>query len=186
MRTLRNQARLPAATPLLADDVLEFHAGRLALLLKTCGGTAGAINGLTKMAKLDFFVRYPDFFDELTAQNRSPSAVSKPVETAMVRHHYGPWDKRYYHVLAYLESRDLISIKRSGKSFRIALTKHGKAAATTLANAPQFRSLREQMERVASALGSKSGNELKKMIYARFTEEVGEKPLGHVIDGKPQ
>jgi hypothetical protein len=62
MKMLRNLAARPAATPLAADDVLEFHAGRLLLLLSTCGGTTGAIGGLTKMAKLDFFVRYPDFF----------------------------------------------------------------------------------------------------------------------------
>ncbi len=35
----------------------------------------------------------------------------------MIRHHYGPWDKRYYHILAYLESKQLIQIVKHKNSF---------------------------------------------------------------------
>lgn len=99
----------------------------------------------------------------------------------MVRHHYGPWDKRYYHVLAFLEARGLITVKKSGKSFRIALTRTGKAAAERLASAPAFAGLRDQMQRVAESLGDKTGNQLKTMIYETFAEEVGQRTFGQVI-----
>ena len=56
MKSLRNFASQAAGLPLLADDVLEFHAARLLLLFRVCG-TKDRIDGLTKMAKLDFFVR---------------------------------------------------------------------------------------------------------------------------------
>ena len=46
MKSLRNLAKHPAGIPVLADDVLEFHALRLLLLLKVCG-TSGRIDGLT-------------------------------------------------------------------------------------------------------------------------------------------
>ena len=71
-------------------------------------GKAGRIDGLTKMAKLDFFTRYPDFFEvaraavETHAESGSVGTADA-VESSMVRHHYGPWDKRYYQVLAHLE-----------------------------------------------------------------------------------
>ena len=60
-RSLNRIAGRSIALPLSADDIIEFHLARLLLLLKFCG-TAGRIEGLTKMAKLDFFARYPDFF----------------------------------------------------------------------------------------------------------------------------
>jgi hypothetical protein len=186
VKTLRNHAARPSAAPLVADDVLEFHAGRLVLLLATCGGTAGAINGLTKMAKLDFFVRYPDFFEAVRHKDDQPSRRrSEVVESAMVRHHYGPWDKRYYHVLAFLEARDLIAVKKSAKSYRIGLTRLGKAAARQLAAAPAFTALHHTMQEVAESFGDKNGNQLKNMIYETFREEVGRRPLGSIIESSP-
>ncbi len=99
----------------------------------------------------------------------------------MVRHHYGPWDKRYYHVLAFLESRGLITVKRSGKSFRLALTRRGKALANRFAEMTAFETVRRQMGAVAERFGRSTGNELKAMIYAIFDEEIGQQPIGHVI-----
>ena len=62
MRSLNRVGAQPRpAWPLAADDIVEFHAARLLLLMEICG-VKGRIDGLTKMAKLDFFSRYPDFF----------------------------------------------------------------------------------------------------------------------------
>lgn len=183
MKALRRFADQPAAVPLVADDIIELHAGRLVLLIQACGGSAGAITGLTKMAKLDFFVRYPDFFFSLvgnTVQRTGPSTI----EAAMVRHHYGPWDKRYYHVLGFLEARGLITISKSGKgrgAFRIALTKDGKAKAKELSASAAFVALFQFMQVVAEQLGSRTGNELKNLVYSKFRDEVANRPLGHVI-----
>ena len=183
MKSLRNHAVRPTAAPLVADDILEFHAGRLVLLLSTCGGATGAINGLTKLAKLDFFVRYPDFFEVVRlGRNQQLARKSQAVEAAMVRHHYGPWDKRYYHVLAFLEARSLITVRKSAKAYRISLTKPGKRAAEELACTPAFTALHLTMRNVSECLGDKNGNELKNLIYATFKEEVGKRPLGSVIE----
>jgi hypothetical protein len=54
MKSLNRIGVFPASAPLAADDIVEFHAARLLLLLSLCG-TAGHIDGLTKLAKLDFF-----------------------------------------------------------------------------------------------------------------------------------
>jgi hypothetical protein len=184
MKSLKNLANRPAAAPLPADDVLEFHAGRLLLLLSTCGGSTGTINGLTKMAKLDFFVRYPDFFSAALAKGLRRKAVrTDAVEAAMIRHHYGPWDKRYYHILAYLESRRLIKIIMTGKTRRIGLTALGKTAAKKLLGKEAFSEVIGHMRNVNEALGTKTGNELKTMIYDLFGEEVADQPLGQVISG---
>lgn len=182
MRSLRNLANRPVATPLAADDVVEFHASRLLLLLNTCGGTSGVISGLTKMAKLDFFVRYPDFFRAVEAHGRATVSTGA-VEAAMVRHHYGPWDKRYYHLLSYLEARQLITVKLIGKSYRLSLTALGRRIAKQLAGSDAFRELISHMKEVNEKFGRKSGNELKNLIYETFGEEVAEQKLGNVIVG---
>jgi hypothetical protein len=185
MKSLRNVGDQPAGTPLLADDVLEFHAARLLLLFKVCG-TAGRIDGLTKMAKLDFFVRYPRFFEEvrhwcgpdITASRAAPRGV----ESSMVRFHYGPWDHRYYHILGYLESKGLLTVDREGKMYRLVLTDLGKDIATQAESNSTFAGLVSHMKQVKSLLGGKAGSTLKKMIYEIFGQEVADRPLGETIE----
>ena len=78
MRSLSRVGLQPVSLPLAADDIVEFHAARLLLLMEICG-VKGRIDGLTKMAKLDFFSRYPDFFEVARA------AVAPATPDASVR-----------------------------------------------------------------------------------------------------
>jgi hypothetical protein len=183
MKSLRNMGAAPAGIPILADDVLEFHAARLLLLIKLCG-TGGRIDGLTKMAKLDFFVRYPQFFEEVRAQlaDGVAKATHRPVESSMVRFHYGPWDKRYYHILGYLEAKGLLGVEREGPAYVLKLTEAGKAIATKAANRPAYEGLVEHMREVKKTLGAKSGSSLKDLVYRVFGEEVANRPIGERIE----
>lgn len=187
MKSLNRLGIQPASLPLSADDIVEFHAARLILLMHICG-IKGRIDGLTKMAKLDFFARYPDFFEvartavaPTDAEKRSHGAGDERVESAMVRHHYGPWDKRYYHVLAHLEAKWLITVTKDGKSYRIALTPLGVERATALAARPSFGPLVERLREVKKAFGGKTGTFLKDLIYRLFDDEVGKRPMGERI-----
>ncbi len=99
----------------------------------------------------------------------------------MVRHHYGPWDKRYYHVLAGLEGKELIAVTKVGKTYRIALTARGAERARALVAKASFAPLAERMRQVKKTFGGKSGSSLKNLIYQLFEEEVGKRPLGEVI-----
>lgn len=181
--------RYPAGRPLTADQITEFHAARILLLLHLCGTKDRGsgrfrIDGLTKLAKLDFFVRYPDFFRRARA-HLEKSAAGPPtgvVEAAMVRHHYGPWDARYYQLLPYLESRELIAVERQDKAFVFVLTESGQAVAKQLAAEASYRDLCGHMAEVKKSLGGKSGDTLKKLVYALFDEEVAQLPLGQVIE----
>lgn len=181
MKSLRNIAKAPAGLPLAADDLLEFHAARLLLLFKVCG-VAGRIDGLTKMAKLDFFVRYPEFFNAacsaLGLQERTTETV---VESSMIRFHYGPWDDRYYHVLAFLESTGLLSVSKVRNTFTLMLTQEGHGIANSLAAEPCYAALVEQMRLVKKSLGNKAGSTLKKLVYRVFEKEVTQRSLGETI-----
>jgi hypothetical protein len=182
MKSLKNLGTEPAGLPLAADDVLELHAGRLLLLFRVCG-TAGRIDGLTKMAKLDFFVRYPQFFEIACEQlGTSVSSAASGVESSMIRFHYGPWDERYYHLLGYLEAKGLIAVSKAGKMFQLTLTDQGRNAADQLRDSQAFQPLVEQMKRVKKVFGNKAGSTLKVLVYEIFEKEIAQRPLGEVID----
>jgi hypothetical protein len=182
MKSISNLGNQLASIPILADDILEFHASRLLLLLKLCG-KSGGIDGLTKMAKLDFFVRYPDFFNSVCEKlGLCDSTYSKTVESSMIRYHYGPWDNRYYHVLSYLEAKELITISPKGKMYRLELTDAGKKISSIFIINPSFGDLVERMKKVKKILGNKNGSTLKNLIYRIFEDEVLKRSLGEVID----
>ncbi len=162
MKSLCKLGNDPTSLPLSADDITELHAARLLLLVQHCGAK-NSISGLTKLAKLDFFVRYPAFFDRLSCESGEvESTQQNQVESSMVRHHYGPWDKRYYQVLAFLESRQLLQVEKRGQTFNFTLTDMGKVKATALSKEPPFEPLVAQMKAVKKVLGRKSGTQLKK------------------------
>jgi hypothetical protein len=178
MKSLTRLGAMPVSLPLAADDVVEFHAARLILLVHVCG-VSGRIDGLTKMAKLDFFSRYPDFFDAVQTPHKSNNVGA--VESSMIRYHYGPWDKRYYHVLAFLEATGLIRVTKNKKAYVMSLTNMGKEKAIALAALPSFKQTVSKMKEIKAAFGSRSGSSLKKMIYSFFDAEVGQLRHGEVI-----
>jgi hypothetical protein len=184
MRSFKHLANQPARLALVADEVVEFHASRLLLLFNVCG-TADRIEGLTKLAKLDFFVRYPAFFQRVaqsTGDDATTEGSSSLIESPMVRHHYGPWDRRYYHVLAYLEARKLIRVSKAGRAYLFVLTDEGREVAVSLRENEIFRELVMQMKRVKKAVGRFSGSRLKQMIYEEFAKEVADRSMGDLIE----
>lgn len=188
MKSYSQIAAHPASLPLTADDIVEFHLARILLLLRVCG-IKNQIIGLTKFAKLDFFVRYPGFYTRARdaaslsdGDDAPPNKSKNSVESAMVRHHYGPWDKRYYHILAHLAAKGLVTVAKEGNAYRIALTEVGKNRADALKKEVSFEDLITHMKHVRKAFGGKKGNFLKELIYKTFREEVADRSLGESID----
>jgi hypothetical protein len=187
MKSLANLLEKPAGEPLLADDILELHAARLMLLISVCGTkTKGSglrrLEGLTKLAKLDFLVRYPDFFKKLAGHlGQDTSTPLREIESSMVRFHYGPWDDRYYHVLAYLESRGLMHVSKDGNTYKFSLTELGGRIADNFADSDVFNEMTEHIRCVRDLVGKKRGNELKNLVYKVFGKEVADLKLGEAI-----
>lgn len=163
------------------DDSPDFHATRLLLLIYLCGEEPGPyIEGRTKFAKLDFFVRYPGFLER--AHTAIPEAVdtetaflapdSSEVEAPMIRYRYGPWDQRYRQFLAFLVARDLVTIT-SHRVERVKLKAAGKRTAQRLTEAAQFQPLVRRCQAMRGNLAAMSGTDLKNLIYDLFPDEVG-------------
>lgn len=182
MKSIANLHNYPFTLPMLSEDIVEYHAARLLLLFKICG-TDGKIDSLTKMAKLDFFVRYPKFFNSVCEYLNAPLFLGETaIESTMVRFHYGPWDHRYYQVLAYLESRGLININAKKRAYQISLTNEGFQIAEKLSGENYFDALIQQMSNVKNVLGKYSGSRLKELIYELFDKQIRTLSLDEVIE----
>ena len=187
MKGFRDLALHPSSLSLSADDIVEFHLARILLLIKICG-RKNRIAGLTKFAKLDFFVRYPDFYlrAKTSLEDRQAAHIEKTdkrqsVESSMVRHHYGPWDKRYYQLLARLSAFGLISVEKSKNTYNIELTEAGAQYAAMLVDDDAFDDLASHMADVGKTFGGKNGTQLKNLIYQTFEDEVADRPMGENI-----
>jgi hypothetical protein len=124
------------------DQSPELHVARLLLLLEAFAedNQSGAIEGLTKLAKLDFLLRYPVMLERaLEAKKHSTREVQLEdherysVESEMVRYRFGPWDHRYREFLNILAAKGLVSISIEGRKVVIAITEPGQNLAQQLA-----------------------------------------------------
>lgn len=93
-------ATLPEIVNRLEGDD-SLHLGRLLLLIDAFAGRKGEhpIEGLTKLAKLDFLLRYPAYLERALVVRKAPEAAAQvqefernSVEAHMVRFRFGPWD----------------------------------------------------------------------------------------------
>jgi hypothetical protein len=189
MKSIKNIGHTPAGMSVLSDDLVEFHAARLMLLIFVCGVKSRRdksikIEGLTKLAKLDFFLRYPEFFQRVARHlNKTVASGSESkVESKMIRFHYGPWDERYYQVLPFLEARGLLKINREKSTYNFCLTETGTDVSRTLLANEAFKDLAKNLEEVKAVLAGFNGTKLKNLVYDLFEKEVASKNLNEIID----
>jgi hypothetical protein len=161
------------------DAEPDLHAARLLILISAFSSTKqGTVEGLTKLAKLDFLLRYPVMLERaLVAKNRSTRDVHLEdyerlsVESQMVRYRYGPWDHRYREFLNILIGKGLVIVRVEGRRTVLSLTDNGKALATELSDNQEFQDYARR-----SALLKRHfdfmGTSLMKFIYDTFPEVV--------------
>lgn len=169
-----------------AENADGLHLARLLVLLRSADkrgkGASKPIEGITKLAKLDFLLRYPVYLERaLDALNKSPAEAAvlprerTTVETKMIRFRYGPWDGRYRRWLSLLLSRDLITLSMSGRKIEIGLTDRGRALADEVATRPTFEELASRGTVVMKAVGAMSATKLKDFVYEIVPEITGMK-----------
>ncbi|MDP9412618.1 MAG: hypothetical protein M3Q08_00665 [Pseudomonadota bacterium] len=169
------------------DDSL--HLGRLLVLIHAFAGKAGdkKIEGLTKLAKLDFLLRYPAFLERaLRVRGTDASKVNvedferNSIEAHMVRFKYGPWDHRYRRFLNTLAGRGLINLHTVGRTIIIAQTERGRAAAEALQAAPEYYGIQQRAILLKRHLDL-TATFLMEFIYQNFPE-VASLRIGETID----
>jgi hypothetical protein len=180
-----------------AENADGLHLARLLVLLRCADqrgkGVPKPVEGITKLAKLDFLLRYPIYLERaLVALGKSPAAAAvlprerTTVETRMIRFRYGPWDGRYRRWLSLLSARGLITLSMSGRKIEIGMTDQGRAVAGDLAGRVIFKDLAERGDVVMKAVGSMPATKLKDFVYEivpeitgmKWGEEIGAVPVG--------
>lgn len=179
-KDLNINIRLPVRTP-NTEESLELHAARLLLLLNYAG-IKGKIVSRTKIAKMDFFVRYPAYLKKAAAINNISvnDEVNIKPDSPMIRYKYGPWDSKYYNVFALLIAKGLITILPSKNGDVFELTDRGRYAVHELDNV-EFENIIKRCELVSQLFRNKTGTAIKDFIYQYFPE-VTSRSLGEEID----
>ena len=158
---------------------IDLHLGRLLVLMGAFAGRKGEgeIRGLTKLAKLDFLLRYPLFLERaLTAR-----AVTKPanigmqdyerlsVESRMVRFKYGPWDFRYRRLINILVARGLVHVDMASRTVSLSLTSKGMEAAQRLSSTREYADIRRRARLLRQHFDIQ-GTKLMRFVYQTFPE----------------
>lgn len=160
------------------DEDVELHGARLLLLLDAFGegDGSGQIQGLTKLAKLDFLLRYPVMLERaLQARSKTTREVKmedherNSVESQMVRYRFGPWDHRYREFLNVLVARELATIAIAGRTVVIQLTAEGRSVARELAASPLFEPYARRSAVLKRHIDLTATN-LMRFIYKTFPE----------------
>ena len=163
---------------LMLDEEDELHLARLLILAGAFSGAdgTGRVQGLTKLAKLDFLLRYPVLLERaLQARGKTIKGVDvqpherESVESRMVRYRFGPWDHRYRRLLNTLIGRELAEVSIEGRTISIGLTQAGLSALSTLADAPVFADYRRRA-RILKRHFDLTATNLMKFVYETFPE----------------
>ncbi|MBP2486024.1 hypothetical protein JOH50_001751 [Rhizobium leguminosarum] len=182
-----------------AENADSLHLARLLILLRSADkrgrNHAKPVEGITKLAKLDFLLRYPLYLERaLVSLGKSPSGAAvlprerTTVETKMIRFRYGPWDGRYRRWLSLLSARGLISLSMSGRKIEIGLTDAGRILADDLGDHPAFQDLTARGAVIIGVVGAMSATKLKDFVYQIVPEITGMKwgeEIASGTDGVP-
>lgn len=170
----------------------DEHLARLLLLVDAFSdGPDLILDGLTKLAKLDFLLRYPAFLEELNTRRELPTpedvaardiehrAISEP----MIRYRYGPWDRRYYVLVGALVGRGLGEYADGRGAVALRLTPAGRRLAESLRSDPRWKPIWRRVVFLHKHY-DEPGNRLKERIYSNFPDLVAQQ-LGSGIAPSP-
>jgi hypothetical protein len=164
----------------------ELHEARLLLLISDAGDKA-PIDGIMKLAKMDFLLRYPNVLEralnEVSSQKPSATRLARriseqdtqTIEGKMIRFRYGPWDKRYRRWLSVLVAKGLVVVRKERRTIKIEITDRGRSAAERISKRTEFQSLQERVEMVKFAVGAMPATRLKDFVYKIAPEILGMK-----------
>jgi hypothetical protein len=170
-------------------DPFEYHVARVLILVAAFSrGSKGNLDGLTKLAKLDFLLRYPGYLERVLDEREKPlPAALRPsaqerlaLESAMIRYKYGPWDSRYYPVIGRLIGQGLVEPVEGRGAVALRATDAGRKAVESLSQTGW-----EVVMGRASALKrglDLSGASLQRLIYKSFPDAL-DRPWRSPIDG---
>lgn len=158
---------------------------RLLLLIAAFSSGNKCLEGRTKLAKLDFLLRYPKFMRRALEIRGIPKEKLKmiteqdDIETQMVRYKFGPWDPAYFALLGRLIGKRLIIITPFNRGLGYKVTDTGLKIASNLSETEAWKDVAARTKILRQKLDI-SGTNLKDFIYKNFPEVTGT-PMGETL-----
>jgi hypothetical protein len=156
----------------------ELHLSRILLLLNAASKRrTKTVAGITKLAKIDFLLRYPNCLERALAYLSKDTDAANiqeyertTIESRMVRFRYGPWDERYRRWIGLLVAKGLALTFVRGRTIHVEITEKGKQVAQQLSDIPEFDILDVRSEIITKAVGGFSATKIMNFIYEVFPE----------------
>lgn len=156
------------------DPSAESEARILLLIDAFSGGERGHVQGRTKLAKLDFLLRYPRYLRRALARRNIEGLTSEEdpstIEQRMVRFRYGPWDPAYFAILGSLVGRGLVEVVHMPKYIGFRTTDLGKQLAREIGGTEVWADVAQRSKLLRRAFGTQSGQFMKHFVYENFPE----------------
>jgi hypothetical protein len=150
---------------------------RLLLLINAFTTSKNSLEGRTKLAKLDFLLRYPSFLQRALSIHvpkviiPQSSEIDETIETRMLRYRYGPWDPAYFAILGSLIGRGLVVPVPTATGIGYRATSTGQRLASRIASTEPWQDAARAVKLLKTHF-DKSGTWLKDFIYQHFPEVV--------------
>ena len=172
------------------DESYDLHLARLLILMNEMSKKSYGeiIEGITKLVKLDFLLRYPTVLEkalERKGKSKQFTGIKEheidSVESKMIRYKFGPWDKRYWEFLRILEAKGLIEFGEENKTVLIRLTDDGKRIGNNLVNLKEFEDYHKRSRIITSVFGKNKATYLMKLMY-ELRPELYQMKYGRTIE----
>jgi hypothetical protein len=155
---------------------------RVLLLIDGFTTKAASLEGRTKLAKLDFLLRYPKYMNrllEIRAKDLNETLPSGEValnpaevtniENKMVRYKFGPWDPSYFAILGSLVGKGLVEPVSTRRGVGYRATQTGHEVAKKIAQTDAWITEANRVKLLKKYLNL-TGNTLKELIYEHVPE----------------
>jgi hypothetical protein len=164
-----------------------LHEARLLILLKVAAGKGkhpDPVDGIMKLAKMDFLLRYPNILEralqaiseQKPTAKKAAAAITDDekhtIEGRMIRFRFGPWDTRYRRWLSIMAAKQLLTVAKVGRTVHIQLTDKGQKLASQIASLNEFSDLEKRADLVRFAVGNMPSTKLMKFVYKIAPEIV--------------
>lgn len=158
---------------------------RMLMLLNTFSGKkkTGKIEGIIKLAILDFLIRYPVALDRVLEQEEikgNKKAASKrlvlqsyewnSIEAKMMKFNFAPWDFKYRKTISILKAKKLVEIDVNSKKVVLGITDKGIKLSNSINEINSYKYLLIRCRILKTIFGSWSQKKLIDTIYFTFPE----------------
>lgn len=148
---------------------------RILLLVDEFSSGKSCLEGRIKLAKLDFFLRYPKYLRRalvlrgISDEETAVVTCSEDIDTKMVRYRFGPWDPSYYAILGRLIGKGLVNPVPYKRGIGYKVSDKGHGIAKLLRQEPSWADMSSKLSLLKRKLNL-AGTTLKNFIYENFPE----------------